>query len=78
MDDTVVYYKPLTFGEQQEIFVKSKKDEFASLLYCFMIKVLDSDGKRMFDLTHEQKIRTEVPPLAVIETANEILQQLGK
>ena len=75
--DFKVYFKPLTFGEQQEIFAESKKDEFSSLLHCFIIKSLDADGNRLFDLTHKKKIMNQVDPMVIIEVSNSILGDLG-
>ena len=70
--DTVVYSTPFTMGEKQSLWKFAKADDFEFMVRTLILKALDKDGAKMFDISNKVELMNKVSPDVITRVVSEI------
>ena len=68
-----VYYTPMTLAEKNKLFKYAKDDDLEIMAYAVILKCLDADGNKLFDLGDKRALMTEVDSDVVAELAAKLM-----
>lgn len=70
--DTVVYATPFTMGEKKSLWKFAKDDDFEFMVRTLILKALDKDGNKMFDISNKVELMNKVSPDVITRVVSEI------
>lgn len=68
----VILAEPFTLADRKALAKYAKDDDMEFLVRLVIMKALDEDGKKLFDLSDKPILMTKVDPAIVLRLANEI------
>ena len=69
-----IFVKPFTLAEQKKLYSMSKNDDMDMLAYTLIMKALDADGNKIFNLGDKQTILNQVDPFVLAYVVSNITQ----
>lgn len=72
-DATVIYSKPFTMKERMTLLKHADGDDLEFMIRLIIMKGLDSDGNKLFDLTHKKDFENSVDPNVIMRIAGQIM-----
>jgi len=70
--DTIVYSTPFTMGEKKSLWKFAKNDDFEFMVRTLILKAVDKDGKKMFDISNKVELMNNVSPDVITRIVGEI------
>jgi hypothetical protein len=70
--DTVIYCTPFTMAEKKSLWKFAKGDDFEFMVRTLILKSLDKDGNKMFDISDKIKLMSNVSPDVITRVVGEI------
>ena len=70
----VIYYKPFTLAEQKKLYSMAKDDNIEMLAYTLILKALDEDGSKLFNMGDKFKLMNQVDPYILAKVAGKITE----
>ena len=70
--DTVIYCTPFTMAEKKSLRKFAKGDDFEFMVRTLILKALDKDGNKMFDLSDKVAFMNNVSPDVITRVVSEI------
>jgi len=70
--DTVIYSTPFTMGEKKSLWKFAKDDDFEFMVRTLILKALDKDGNKMFDISNKIELMNKVSPDVITRIVGEI------
>jgi len=70
--DDVIYSTPFTMGEKKTLWKFAKGDDFEFMVRTLILKALDKDGNKMFDLSDKVALMNNVSPDVITRVVSEI------
>lgn len=70
--ETVIYATPFTLAEQRKLYKFAKDDDMEFLVRAIILKAMDKDGEKIFDLSDKQKMMNRVDPKVLSRIATEM------
>ena len=70
--DDVIYSTPFTMGEKKTLWKFAKGDDFEFMVRTLILKALDKDGNKMFDLSDKVAFMNNVSPDVITRVVSEI------
>ncbi len=70
--DEVIYSTPFTMGEKKTLWKFAKGDDFEFMVRTLILKSLDKDGNKMFDLSDKVALMNNVSPDVITRVVSEI------
>lgn len=70
--DTVIYTTPFTMGEKKSLWKYAKGDDFEFMVRTLILKALDKDGKKLFDISNKIELMNNVSPDVITRVVSEI------
>jgi hypothetical protein len=70
--DVIIYSTPFTMGEKKSLWKFAKGDDFEFMVRTLVLKALDSDGKKMFDISDKITLMNSVSPDVITRVVGEI------
>ena len=67
---TILYSKPFTLAERKTLYKFSKDDDLEFLVRLVIMKALDADGNRVFDISQKLEMMNRVDPNVITRIAN--------
>lgn len=71
-EPTVIFSKPFTLAERKTLYKFAKEDDLEFMVRLVIMKSLDADGNRIFDLSEKPTFLNAVDPNVVIAIANKM------
>lgn len=71
-DATVLYSKPFTMKERQTLYKFADGDDLEFMIRLVIMKALDSDGNKLFDLTNKKDFENTVDPNVIMRIAGQM------
>lgn len=68
-DPTIIYSTPFTMKERQTLYKFADGDDLEFMIRLVIMKALDSDGKKLFDLTDKKTFENSVDPNVIMRIA---------
>jgi len=72
--ESVIYSTPFTLAEQKKLYKFAKDDDMEFLVRAIILKAMDGDGEKIFDLSDKQKLMNRVDP----KVLSRIAEQMSK
>lgn len=69
---TVIFAEPFTLEERKKLVKFSKEDDMEFIARLVIMKALNEDGSKVFDLSDKPALMNKVDPQVVMRLANEI------
>ena len=70
--DTVIYATPFTMGEKKKLWKHAKEDDIEFMVRTLLLKALDKDGEKMFDLSDKITLMNHVDPNVIVRVVGDI------
>ena len=70
--DTVIYATPFTMGEKKKLWKHAKEDDIEFMVRTLLLKALNKDGEKMFDLSDKITLMNHVDPNVIVRVVGEI------
>lgn len=70
--DTVIYATPFTLAEQKKLFTFAKADDLEFLVRAIIMKAMDKEGEKIFDLSDKPTLLNRVDPKILSRIATEM------
>jgi len=70
--DTIIYSTPFTMGEKKSLWKFAKDDDFEFMVRTLILKALDKDGKKLFDISDKIDLMNKVSPDVITRIVGEI------
>ncbi len=70
--DTIIYSTPFTMGEKKSLWKFAKDDDFEFMVRTLILKALDKDGNKLFDISHKRDLMDSVSPDVITRIVGEI------
>lgn len=70
--DTVIYATPFTMGEKKSLWKFAKEDDFEFMVRTLILKALDKDGNKLFDISNKVELMNKVSPDVITRVVGEI------
>lgn len=70
--DTVIYSTPFTMGEKKTLWKFAKDDDFEFMVRTLILKALDKDGAKLFDISNKRDLMSSVSPDVITRVVAEI------
>ena len=70
--DTVIYATPFTMGEKKKLWKHAKEDDIEFMVRTLLLKALDKDGEKMFDLSDKMTLMNQVDPNVIVRVVGDI------
>ena len=70
--DTVIYATPFTMGEKKKLWKHAKEDDIEFMVRTLLLKALNKDGEKMFDLSDKITLMNHVDPNVIVRIVGEI------
>jgi hypothetical protein len=70
--DAVIYATPFTMGEKKSLWKFAKDDDFEFMVRTLILKALDKDGNKMFDISNKVELMNKVSPDVITRVVSEI------
>lgn len=71
-DATIIYSKPFTMKERQTLQKFADGDDIELFIRVVIMKSLDADGNRMFDLTDKKDFENHVDPAVILRISHQM------
>tara|TARA_R110000824_G_scaffold66023_4_gene171616 strand:+ start:2299 stop:2619 length:321 start_codon:yes stop_codon:yes gene_type:complete len=70
--DTVIYATPFTMGEKKKLWKHAKEDDIEFMVRTLLLKALNKDGEKMFDLSDKITLMNHVDPNVIVRIVGDI------
>ena len=70
--DFIVYSTPFTMGEKKILWQFAKGDDFEFMVRTLIMKALDKDGNKLFDISNKVELMNNVAPDVITRIVGEI------
>jgi hypothetical protein len=70
--DSIIYSTPFTMGEKKTLWKFAKDDDFEFMVRTLILKALDKDGKKLFDISDKINLMNKVSPPVIERIVGEI------
>ena len=70
--DTVIYATPFTMGEKKKLWKHAKEDDIEFMVRTLLLKALNKDGEKMFDLSDKITLMNSVDPNVIVRVVGDI------
>ncbi len=70
--DTVIYATPFTMGEKKKLWKHAKEDDIEFMVRTLILKALNKDGEKMFDLSDKPTLMNHVDPNVIVRVVGDI------
>tara|TARA_R110000787_G_C13304524_1_gene434860 strand:+ start:580 stop:900 length:321 start_codon:yes stop_codon:yes gene_type:complete len=70
--DTVIYATPFTMGEKKKLWKHAKEDDIEFMVRTLLLKALNKDGEKMFDLSDKITLMNHVDPNVIVRVVGDI------
>jgi len=70
--DTIIYSTPFTMGEKKTLWKFAKDDDFEFMVRTLILKALDKDGKKLFDISNKLELMNNASPDVITRIVGEI------
>lgn len=70
----VIYVKPFTLAEQKKLYNMSQNDDMEMLAYTLIMKALDKEGEKIFNLGDKQDLLNNVDPFVLADVVSKITE----
>jgi len=70
--DTVIYSTPFTMGEKKKLWKHAKEDDIEFMVRTLLLKALNKDGEKMFDLSDKITLMNHVDPNVIVRVVGDI------
>ncbi len=70
--DTIIYATPFTMGEKKTLWKFAKDDDFEFMVRTLILKALDKDGKKLFDISNKIELMNNASPDVITRIVGEI------
>jgi hypothetical protein len=70
--DTIIYATPFTLGEKKTLWKFAKGDDFEFMVRTLILKALDKEGSKMFDISQKNNLMNKVDPDVISRIVGEI------
>ena len=70
--DTVIYATPFTMGEKKKLWKHAKEDDIEFMVRTLILKALNKDGSRMFDISDKITLMNHVDPNVIVRVVGDI------
>jgi len=70
--DTIIYSNPFTMGEKKSLWKFAKDDDFEFMVRTLILKALDKDGNKLFDISNKVELMNKVSPDVITRIVGEI------
>ncbi len=70
--DAIVYSTPFTMGEKKSLWKFAKEDDFEFMVRTLILKALDGDGNKLFDLSNKIELMNHASPDVITRIVGEI------
>ena len=70
--DCTIYATPFTMGEKKKLWKHAKEDDIEFMVRTLLLKALDKDGEKMFDLADKITLMNHVDPNVIVRVVGDI------
>ena len=70
--DTIIYSTPFTMGQKKTLWKFAKDDDFEFMVRTLILKALDKDGKKLFDISNKLELMNNASPDVITRIVGEI------
>lgn len=70
--DAIVYATPFTMGEKKKLWKHAKEDDIEFMVRTLILKALNKDGSKMFDISDKVALMNHVDPNVITRVVGEI------
>jgi hypothetical protein len=70
--DFIIYSTPFTMGEKKSLWKFAKDDDFEFMVRTLILKALDKDGNKLFDISNKIELMNGVSPDVITRIVGEI------
>ena len=70
--DTVIYASPFTMGEKKKLWKHAKEDDIEFMVRTLILKALNKDGTKMFDISDKITLMNHVDPNVIVRVVGDI------
>jgi hypothetical protein len=70
--DAVIYSTPFTMGQKKSLWKFAKDDDFEFMVRTLILKALDKEGNKMFDISNKVELMNSVSPDVITRVVGEI------
>ena len=70
--DMVIYATPFTMGEKKKLWKHAKEDDIEFMVRTLLLKALNKDGEKMFDLSDKITLMNHVDPNVIVRVVGDI------
>ena len=70
--ETVIYASPFTMGEKKKLWKHAKEDDIEFMVRTLILKALNKDGSKMFDISDKITLMNHVDPNVIVRVVGDI------
>lgn len=70
--DAIIYSTPFTMGEKKTLWKFAKDDDFEFMVRTLILKALDKDGNKLFDISNKIDLMNHASPDVITRIVGEI------
>jgi len=70
--ETVIYATPFTMGEKKKLWKHAKEDDIEFMVRTLLLKALNKDGSKMFDISDKITLMNHVDPNVIVRVVGDI------
>jgi hypothetical protein len=70
--DSIIYATPFTMGEKKTLWKFAKDDDFEFMVRTLILKALDKDGNKLFDISNKVDLMNNASPDVITRIVGEI------
>lgn len=70
----VIYSEPFTLQDKKTLVKFAKEDDLEFIVRLVIMKAIDGDGKKIFDLSDKPVLMNKIDPAVIIKIANKITE----
>lgn len=70
--DCTIYATPFTMGEKKKLWKHAKEDDIEFMVRTLLLKALNKDGEKMFDLSDKITLMNHVDPNVIVRVVGDI------
>ena len=75
--DTQIFCTPMTMNEKKSLWKFAKEDDFEFMVRTLIMKALDSDGNKLFDLSQKPELMNKVSPEVIVRVVSKMSEAVS-